>query len=110
MLRDLLLKKKLRFAELLSSDEQIATNILTDRLKRLEANGIIERERDTDDKRQINYRISDKGIDLIPVLLEIAAWGAKYDCDTGAPENFSQKFKNDRECVIAGYMDAFREK
>jgi len=101
VLRDLLLKGKRHFRELAASDEGIATNILTDRLKRLERSGIIVRSRDENDGRQVIYSATEKGLGLIPVLLELAAWGATHDPETDAPSDFVPSFQRDREAVIA---------
>lgn len=100
VLRDLLLKGKRHFRELAASDEGIATNILTDRLKRLETSGIVVRSRDENDGRQIIYAATEKGLGLIPVLLELAAWGATHDPDTDAPPDFVPNFQRDRDAVI----------
>lgn len=103
ILRDLLLAGKRRYREFLASDEAIASNILSDRLKRLEAADIILREPDPDDGRQLIYRASDKGRTLLPVLLEIAAWGATHDQDTGAPPGFAESFYANREAFHADH-------
>jgi DNA-binding HxlR family transcriptional regulator len=97
VLRDLILHGKRRFAEFLGSDEKIASNILADRLRRLEARGIIERRPDTEDARQKIALVTELGLSLTPVLLEIAAWGATHDPSTGAPEGFAKAFYEDRE-------------
>ncbi len=97
ILRDLLLAGKRRYREFLSSDEAIASNILSDRLKRLEAADIILREPDPNDRRQLIYQATDKGRTLLPVLLEIAAWGASHDPETGAPPGFAESFYANRE-------------
>ncbi len=97
VLRDLILHGKTRFAEFLSSDEGIASNILADRLQRLECQSIIECVVDPADRRRKIYRVTDKGLTLTPVLLEIAAWGASHDAATGAPAGFSQAFYADRD-------------
>jgi len=97
VLRDLVLWGKTRFAELLESDERIASNILAERLERLEKQGIIVREVDPEDRRQKICRVTDKGLTLTPVLLEIAAWGARNDPDTGSPKGFSDAFYADRD-------------
>jgi DNA-binding HxlR family transcriptional regulator len=97
VLRDLILHGKTRFAEFLASDEKIATNILTDRLARLEAQGIVVREADPEDGRQKICKVTDKGLTLTPVLLEIAAWGASNDDNTGAPADFAENFYADRD-------------
>ena len=97
VLRDLVLWGKTRFAEMLESDERIASNILADRLERLERQGIIVREADPDDRRQKICLVTEKGLTLTPVLLEIAAWGASNDANTGAPPGFAEAFYADRE-------------
>ncbi len=103
VLRDLLLFEKKRYSELQASAEGIATNILSDRLKRLEAAGIVTRSRDPEDRRQFIYRVTEKGLSLVPVLLEIAAWGATHDEKTAAPDGFAERFYADRESLYANY-------
>jgi DNA-binding HxlR family transcriptional regulator len=100
VLRDLLLKGRRHFKELLAAEEGIATNILTDRLQRLEAFGVLRRVRDPEDRRRRIYRPTDKGIALLPVLLELAAWGAEHDSETAAPSGFVARFTEDREAVL----------
>ena len=101
VLRDLLLKNKRHFRELLAAEEGIATNILSDRLKRLERHGIVVRESDPQDRRQVVYRVTARGIDLVPVLVEIAAWGAEHDAQTAAPDEFLVEYRADRSGMIA---------
>ena len=106
VLRDLILWGKSRFAELQASDEQIASNILSDRLKRLEDDGFIAMGTDPEDARKKIYTPTEKGLSLTPVLLEIAAWGASHDPFTGAPDGFAEAFYADRE----GYYAEHRER
>ena len=82
VVRDMVFVGKRYFKEFLSSDEGIATNILTNRLNRLEAIGIVSKQPDPESARQIVYTLTDKGIALIPVLVELVCWGTIYD---GAP-------------------------
>ncbi len=96
VLRDLVLHSKTRFGEFLASDERIASNILADRLQRLEYAGIITRRPDPDDRRRQVCRVTQKGLTLTPVLLEIAAWGASNDSQTGAPSGFAAAYYADR--------------
>lgn len=96
VLRDLVLHSKTRFGEFLASDERIASNILADRLQRLEYAGIITRRPDADDRRRQVCRVTQKGLTLTPVLLEIAAWGASNDSQTGAPSGFAAAYYADR--------------
>src|SRR5579863_5041771 len=70
VVRDIMIRGFHTFNEFLHSDEKIASNILTDRLRRLEAHGIIATERDPADGRKLIYSLTAKGIDLAPVLTE----------------------------------------
>ncbi len=105
VLRDLILHGKTRFAEFLSSDEHIASNILANRLGRLEEQGIIVREPDPDDRRQKICRVTEKGLTLTPVLLELAAWGASFDSNTGAPAGFAEAFYRDRPAYYSDHRN-----
>lgn len=66
------------FTEFQDSGEGIATNVLADRLRKLAAAGIITAESDAQDGRRISYRLTEKGIDLAPVLLDLLVWGARH--------------------------------
>ena len=79
ILRDIVYFGKHTFKEFLSSDERIATNILTDRLTKLEMLDILRREADPENKRSEKYWLTQKGLDLVPVLLQMMEWGTKYD-------------------------------
>lgn len=100
VLRDLILRDRRRFRDLLSAEEGIATNILSDRLRRLEAHGLIAREADETDGRQFIYRPTRMAVDLIPVLVELVVWGARNDPTTAVPDEFIEQFENDREALI----------
>ena len=83
IVRDMVFVGKRYFKEFLVSDEGIASNILADRLQRLEATGIITKRSDPDSGRQVLYSLTEKGIALIPILVELVCWGALFD---GAPD------------------------
>lgn len=89
------------FRDFLASPEKIASNILADRLKTLEASGIVSRRPDPANARKIIYELTEKGADLIPALLELGHWGAKYDAKTGAPGLFVRRIEKDREGFVA---------
>ncbi len=76
ILRDLLLSEKSQFGEL-ASQESVATNILADRLAKLVDRGIIERVPDEADRRKFRYRVLTPGVELLPVIAELVAWGVK---------------------------------
>lgn len=84
IIRDLLLSDKTTFRDFLSSPEGVATNVLADRLERLDALGIVTKHPDPDDRRRSVYRATAKGIDLLAVLIEIIAWSARHDPATPA--------------------------
>lgn len=79
MVRDLLLGGKHHFRDFLASEERIATNILTDRLKRLRDAGIVTKRPDPRSGRQAVYTLTEKGLALAPVLVELVFWGALYE-------------------------------
>jgi DNA-binding HxlR family transcriptional regulator len=95
IVRDLLFKGKRTYGEFLDSQEGISTNILAGRLRRLKDHGIVMTDA-ANDKRSILYRLTPKGLDLLPVMLELTAWSAKYDSQTNAPENFALTLKEQR--------------
>jgi len=84
IVRDIVFTGKKTYGEFLKSDEGFATNVLASRLASLESVGILEKTPHPEDKRKDCYQLTEKGIDVIPVLLEIAAWSAKYDAKSEA--------------------------
>jgi len=100
VIRDMVLARKRHFREFLESAEGIASNILTDRLKRLEESGIVARRPDPENARQVIYTLTEKGKDLIPALLELARWGAKHVARSVPPKNIVRRIKEDRDGLI----------
>lgn len=78
IIRDLIFSKKCRYSDFLKSEERIATNILATRLQTLEENKIIERSDDPESKSKGYYKLTQRGIDLLPILIEIHLWSEKY--------------------------------
>jgi len=109
IVRDLMVRGLQTFKEFEESGEGISTNILADRLQKLEANGIITAEADQNDGRRLNYRLTEKGIDLAPVLLELLIWAARHE-HTGAPCAFIAEMEKNREAVIAESRRRWRER
>jgi DNA-binding HxlR family transcriptional regulator len=113
VLRDLLVRRKRHFREMMRSDEGIASNILAARLKKLEAWGLIARAPDPANKRQVVYAPTAKGKELIPVLVEIAIWSAKHDPHTKVNAGYIRRARKDREAVaketIADYVAKLEE-
>ncbi len=100
VVRDLLFAGKRRFGEMRESGEKIATNILSDRLKRLEALGLITRRPDPHNRRQVFYEPTPKCVDLAPALLEIIRWSATHDPDTAVPQSMRERLTYDRQALM----------
>lgn len=99
IIRDMMLRGSRTYKEFLNSYEGIATNILADRLRRLETHGIIATERDPSDGRKLIYRLTPKGIDLAPVLAEMVLWAARHE-ETGN-QALVREMQNDKERLLA---------
>ncbi len=78
LIRDMLLNKKKSFKELAASEEGIATNLLSTRLKLLESLEVITKRKLPTNKKENIYLLTDKGMDLAPIILEIVVWSDKY--------------------------------
>jgi DNA-binding HxlR family transcriptional regulator len=100
IIRDLMVRGHRTFKEFQQAGEGIATNILADRLQKLVAVDIISTEQSPDDRRIIHYRLTEKGIDLAPVLLDLLIWGARHE-ETSAPRAVINHLEANREDVLA---------
>ncbi|CAI8202494.1 MAG: Uncharacterised protein [Formosa sp. Hel1_33_131] len=93
-------KGKHYFGEFVNSEEKIATNLLSDRLSMLESENMIFRSKDKNHKQKIIYKLTKKGIDLMPVLIEIIMWSALYDEKSAVDMNFVKMVNEDKEGLI----------
>lgn len=109
IVRDLMVRGLRTFKEFLESGEGIATNILADRLEKLEAARIIARQPEESDGRKVNYRLTERGIDLAPVMLELLIWGARHE-EAGLPCSVIARMANDREAVLAEVRRRWRDR
>ena len=100
IIRDLMVRGLRTFGDFQKSGEKIATNILADRLQKLERAGIVSAEQEATDARRINYTLTEKGIDLAPVLLELLLWGAKHE-RTSAPRDMAAVLTGGKEAFLA---------
>lgn len=100
IVRDLMVRGYRTFSEFQHSGEGIATNILSDRLRKLEEAGILTTEPSEEDGRSGHYRLTPKGIALAPVLLELLIWSARHE-ETAAPCSFIDLMDRSREAVLA---------
>ena len=104
IIRDLMFKGCTTYNEFLNAGEGIATNILSERLQRLEMTGLIEKRRDPADARKFIYRLTNKGIDLAPVLVEIILWSVRHE-ETDAPSKIIKTMKKDRDAFVANIRE-----
>ena len=79
IVRDIVFVGKKTYGEFLKSEEGIATNVLASRLAFLEAQGILAKAPSPDDRRKDFYTLTEKGLDLIPIALNIVLWSARHD-------------------------------
>ncbi len=100
IVRDLMFKGKHYYGEFLNGGEKIATNILADKLAMLEHSGVIVKSVDPNHASKIIYKLSKKGIDLLPLMVEIIMWSAKHDIHTAAEIKFIKRVKKDREGIL----------
>ena len=103
IIRDIMVRGYRTFKQFLSSDERIATNILADRLRRLETHGIITAQPDPSDGRKFQYLLTAKGMDLAPVLTEMVLWAAAHE-DTGN-QALVRLIKKDKTKFLAGIRE-----
>ncbi len=95
IIRDLFFFDKHEFKEFLASPESIATNVLTDRLKRLLAYEVIAEVPHPENRSRKLYYLTKKGKDLFPILVEMARWGAKYFPDLPAMQNLYNRMREE---------------
>lgn len=99
ILRDVMLKNRHTFKEFMAGGESIATNILSDRLKRLEEMDLLRRDQGLSHK-DVRYIATQKAADLLPALVEIICWSYKYDDESAAGPDFIQKAEKNRKALI----------
>src|SRR4051812_26106620 len=78
IIRDLMDAKACTYGDFLKSPEKIATNILASRLQSLEDNKLIEKLEHPDSKAKVLYKLTQKAIDLLPIIVEVHLWAEKY--------------------------------
>jgi DNA-binding HxlR family transcriptional regulator len=100
IIRDIVYFGKKTYGEFIASEEGMATNILASRLAQLEHQGILMKKPSEQDKRKEEYVLTEKGLDLIPVLAEMANWSAEHDPYTAAPAAWIALMKADREKML----------
>ena len=108
ILRDLILRGRKHYQEFLNAEEQISTNILADRLNQLEELGIISKSNDPDNKKHYIYTTTKKGLDLLPILLELYRWSLKYEPRVDKTKPIARRLGKDTEGLIKEFRARFR--
>jgi len=100
IIRDLMFAKERTYGDFLKSAEGIATNILATRLQNLEEDKLIEKLAHPDSKAKVLYRLTRKGIDLLPILIEIHLWAEKYFSIPADKKAMMKEVKKDKAAFI----------
>lgn len=101
VLRDMVFDQKRRFSDLKAMPEGIASNILADRLARLQEVDVVERAADENDTRQTRYTLTAHGRRLVPILLELMLWSHHHSADVDTVPEIIRTIEDDREGAIA---------
>jgi DNA-binding HxlR family transcriptional regulator len=109
IIRDVMLRGKMSYSEFLYSEERIATNILVSRLGVLEAEKILVKEVSPENKSKYIYSLTQKGADLMPIVIEMMDWGAKYNKECPRKE-LGQKIKKDKAAVVRELREILKAK
>ena len=104
----MIFKGKNTYGDFLEGGERIATNVLADRLSILESAGIVSKQKHPESKAKILYKLTPKGIDLIPVLVEIIVWSEKHHDAHPHAEEFAKLVKKDKTAVIKGLYESLK--
>jgi len=113
IVKQMLIEGKETFKDFTESEEAIATNILSDRLKQLEALEIIIKTKRPDNKKTNHYLLTDKGLALIPILIELATWSDRYLREihpTIADGEKMELLRNDKAAFARALEKSYREK
>ena len=108
IIRDMMLRGARTYKDFLACDEGIATNILADRLRKLVASGILARKPNPSDGRKLTYVLTEKGIDLAPVLTEMVLWAGAHE-EVGN-QALVRSMRKDKKIFLAGVRQRWVEK
>lgn len=100
IVRDLMFNQKKTYGEFLASEEKIATNILADRLMMLEMGNIVTKEEHPESKAKVLYKLTAKGIDLIPVMVEMILWSERHHEVHPFATQFAKMVKKDKDGML----------
>lgn len=108
IIRDIMLRGKMSYSEFLESEEKIATNILANRLNVLVSENILSKRVSPDNKSKYIYSLTEKGVDLLPIIIEIMDWGAKYNANSPRRE-LGKRIKKDKAGVVEEYLEKLKK-
>jgi len=106
VIRDIVFYGKRTFREFMGSEERITTSVLADRLAWLVEHGILSRQQDDQDRRVETYTLTEKGLALIPVLVDLANWGLAYSSEIRANPLWIEKSQSDHAGLCRLIRDA----
>lgn len=108
IIRDLMFAKECTYGDFLKSDEKIATNILASRLQALEENQLIVKLDHPSSKAKVLYKLTQKGIDLLPIMIEINLWAEKYFTIPEERKMMLDAVKKDKEGFIKSMSEELK--
>lgn len=109
VIRDIIFGNRRHFRELLNqSEERIASNILSDRLKRLTDSGFLSRSDDPSHKQKAIYSLTEKAIQLVPLLVAMATWGRHHTAASQALAVRAKLLEEGGPCLWSALMDELR--
>lgn len=109
IVRDLIFSMQCTYGDFLKSEEKIATNILATRLQMLESNGIITKLNHPESKAKVLYQLTKKGIDLLPIMIEIHLWADKYSSIPPERNTIIKELKNNKEAFLKSYTKLLKK-
>ena len=109
IIRDMLMFHKKTFKELAACDENVATNLLSSRLKLLESLKVINKRKLSSNRKENIYLLTEKGLDLAPIIMELVMWSDKYVREYNEGMNDYDTNQIDKSVVIEGAQNGYRE-
>lgn len=109
IVRDLMFRGMHEYGELLNAGEGISTSVLASRLEQLQCAGLIEKTAHPADLKKYRYHLTEKGIDLMPVMIDLVLWGLRHVPGTAAPPEAIKAIRQDREGFMREIAVRLRE-
>lgn len=106
IIRDMIALGKKTFGEFLQSEERIGPSVLAERLAHLENKGIIAKKPSETDKRKNIYSLTEKGLNVIPIIYEFAVWGSLNTQTPNAPQEWFKSLEHDKQRVVRLWREA----